>query len=106
MIFSGCAFHNGQMVSSVALSSGNFFYVKKDVRGTSKATYVLGFGGLSKRALVDEAKKDLLSRNSLRDNQVLINLTVDWKKSFIFPLAITNRCIISADIVQFESISD
>ena len=90
------------MVNSASLSSNNFTYVKKDVNGTAMATYVFGLGGLSIMAIVDDAKKDLLSANPLKDNQALVNLTISWKKTFVLPFAITNRCTVTADIVEFK----
>jgi hypothetical protein len=101
-LLSSCAAHHGYMVNSAALSSNNFSYVKKDLKGTARATYVFGFGGLSKMALVDVAKKDLLSANPLKDNQAIVNLTVNWKSTFVLPFAITNRCTVTADIVEFK----
>jgi len=101
-LLSSCAMHQGYMVNSASLGSNNFTYVKKDVTGTAMATYVFGLGGLSKKAIVDDAKKDLLSANPLKDNQALVNLTVSWKNTFVLPFAITNRCTVTADIVEFK----
>jgi hypothetical protein len=101
-LLSSCAMHQGYIVSSAALSSNNFIYVKDGVKGTATATYVFGMGGLSKEGLVDAAKQDMLSTNPLRDNQALVNLTVNWKKSFVLPFAITHRCTITGDIVEFR----
>jgi hypothetical protein len=99
---SSCAFHNGYMLSSASLSSNNFTYVKKDVKGTAVVSYFFGFGGHSKKAIVDDAKKDLLSNNPLNDNQALANLTVSWKQTFVLPFSIRNRCTVTADIVEFK----
>jgi len=101
-LFSSCAMHQGYMVNSASLSSNNFKYVKRDLQGVAIVTYVIGFGGLSKMAIVDAAKKDLLSTYTLRDNQALVNLTVNWKSTFVIPFAITNRCTITADVVEFQ----
>ncbi len=101
-LLSSCAMHQGYMVNSAALSSSNFTYVKKYVQGTAKVTYIFGLGGLSKIALVDNAKMDLLYANPLKDNQALVNLTVNWKTTFVLPFAFTNRCTVTADIVEFK----
>ena len=100
-LLSSCAMHQGYMVNSAALGSNNFTYVEKDVTGTAMATYVFGLGGLSKMAIVDVAKKDLLYANPLKDNQALVNLTVSWKNTFVF-FVTTNRCTVTADIVEFK----
>ena len=101
-LLSSCAIHQGYMVNSASLGSNNFTYVKKDVTGTAMATYVFGLGGNEEMAIVDSAKMDLLSLNPLKDNQALVNLTLNWKYTFVLPFVITNRCTLSADIVEFK----
>ena len=100
--FTSCAMHNGYMVNSTSLSSNNFNYVKKDIKGTAMATYIFGLGGLSKMELVNDAKNDMLSKYPLKENQAIANLTVNWKKTFVLPFAITNKCSVTADIVEFK----
>lgn len=101
-LLSSCAMHKGDMLNSASLGNTKFTYVKKDIKGTTSATYFLGFGGLSKDAIVDDAKRDLLAGNPLKDNQALVNLTISWKSTFVLPLVITKRCTITADIVEFK----
>ncbi len=101
-LLSSCAMHQGYMLNSASLGSNNFKYVKKDLKGTAMANYVFGLGGLSKIALVDVAKKDLLNANPLKDNQALVNITVNWRNTFVLPFLITNRCTVTADIVEFK----
>ncbi len=101
IIFS-CATHDGYMLSSASLSSNNFKYVVKDAVGTATATYIIGIGGHSKQSLVAEAKKNLLEKYNFKDNNALVNLTVNWKKTFVNPIAYRNRCTITADIVEFK----
>jgi hypothetical protein len=101
-LFSSCAIHDGYMVNSASLSSNNFTFVKRDASGTTTATYILGIGGLSRQSLVDVAKKNLLMVYPLKDNQTLVNLTVNWKDTYVLPFAITKRCTVTADIVEFK----
>lgn len=104
-MISGCAMHQGYMVNSAALSSNNFSYVKRGITGTAIATYVFGLGGNAKNALVDEAKANMLSgyaEHPLSDNRALVNLTVNWKLTYVLPFAISNRCTVTADIVEFK----
>ncbi|MBW7845705.1 MAG: hypothetical protein H3C45_08715 [Bacteroidia bacterium] len=101
-LLSSCAMHQGYMVNSASLGSNNFKYVYEGVTGTAMATYIFGLGGLSKKAIVDDAKNDLLSAYPLKDNQALVNLTVSWKNTFVLPFVITNRCTVTADIVEFK----
>lgn len=97
-----CAFHNGAIQSSAVLSSNNFKYVKRDVSGTAAAHYIFGIGGLSKDELVAEAKKDLVVKNKLQGNQTLVNVSIGWKRTIIYPLVISNRCVVTADVVEFQ----
>ncbi len=104
IIFSSCfALHGGNMSDSAALSSGNFSYVKYNMKGEATATYFLGIGGLAKNALVAEAKQQMLSSNSLGSNQALVNVTVNYKYSFFFLMIVrTVTCTVTADVVEFE----
>jgi hypothetical protein len=99
---SSCATHTGYMTNSASLSSDNFNYVNREVSGTAMATYVFFIGGLSKIALVDAAKNDLLVAHPLENNQTLVNLTVNWKYTFVIPFLWTNRCTVTGDIVEFK----
>lgn len=102
---SGCSVHQGYIVNSTSLSSNNFKYVHKDLKGTVAVTYFLGLGGGAgpdKQAIMELAKKDLLAETPLEDNQALANLTVSWKKTFVLPLIVTSRCTITADVVEFH----
>jgi hypothetical protein len=101
IVVSSCAVHSGNMASSGSLSAANFSYVKKGIKGEAKVTYVLAFGGLAKKSLIDKAKQQMLESYDLKDNQALSNLTVNYKSSF-FPFYRTVRCIVTADVVQFK----
>jgi hypothetical protein len=108
LMLSGCAaIHTGYMANSAALSSGNFMYVKRNIKGVSKAEYILGIGGFSKETLVDDARQDMLINNYLiKDNQALVNLTVNFKTSYIFFGIYTSvTCVVTADVVEFKDCS-
>ena len=99
---SSCAFHAGMIQGSAILQSNNLVYVKRDVSGTAAASYFLGLGGLGKDELVSEAKKDLIVKNKIKDNQTLVNITVGVKRTIVFPLVFTNRYTITADVVEYK----
>ena len=69
--------------------------------GVATATRILGFGGLSKDALVAQAKKNLLENYSIKDGQVLANITVDFKYTFIL-LYNQTKVTMTADIIEFN----
>ena len=99
---SSCAFHTGMIQGSAILQSNNFVYVKRDVSGTAAASYFLGLGGLGKDELVSEAKKDVIAKNKIKDNQTLVNITVGAKRTIVFPLVFTNRYTMTADVVEYK----
>lgn len=71
--------------------------------GTATATYILGIGGLNRQALVEEAKSELKKVLPLSDNQAYVNITVNWKTSYIiFGVIMKVKCTVTADIVEFK----
>ncbi len=96
------ALHSGYMNDSAALSQPNFTYVQRNVQGSSTATYVLGIGGLGKETLVNTAKMNMMDVALLKDNQALVNTTVNFKNSFYFGLIVTVTCTVTADVVEFK----
>lgn len=98
---SSCAFHGGTYSSSANISSSNFKIVKT-VSGQSKTLKVLGIGGLGKDALVAEAKATLLFKYPLAENQILGNVVVDSKTSFLLVVSI-QRVTVTADIIEFSN---
>ena len=99
--FSSCAVHNGYMNNSASLSQANFDYTQTSISGTAKTLKVFGIGGLGKSAIVEEAKKDMLKNHPLKSNQALANITVNWKTGF-YLLVISNKCTVTADVVEFK----
>ncbi len=97
----GCAMHTGYMNNSASLSAANFSYTKQNLQGFAETWYVFGIGGLEKEALVEEAKRDMLKDFELKPNQVLANVTVNWKNSF-FVVVTSSKCTVTADIVEFK----
>ena len=101
ILLSSCAVHNGFMKNSASLSEANFSYVNQSISGMSSAQYVFVIGGLNRQALVEEAKKDMLKNNPLQPNQVLANVTVNWKYSF-YVVVFRTECTVTADVVEFH----
>lgn len=88
--------------TTTVLSSVNFIYVKKNVTGQSEVKYILGLGGNKKQALINEAKQNLFNNYSLKNNQSLANVTIDFKNKMIFGNIVQElTCTINADVVEF-----
>lgn len=102
VLFSSCATQKGYVLSSTHPGKNSYILVKSNVQGIAKASHLLGFGRLAKGALINEAKSQLIESNHLDINQALVNLKVDWKMVHARPFYITNRCTVTADIVEFR----
>lgn len=80
ILFASCAglnttpYTNNQVETKLILSEGNYRIVK-EVNGEWSATYVLGIGGLSKRALKNNAISKMYQDAHLTGNQQIINVT-------------------------------
>ena len=98
---SSCAIHNGYIENSASWSEANFSYANQSISGMSGAQYVFAIGGLKRQALIEEAKKDMLKNNPLQPNQVLANVTVNWKYSF-YVVVFKTDCTITADVMEFN----
>ena len=105
-LLQSCALHNGLTSNSnihtteVQLAKKNFKVVKK-VEGFSEAKYILGIGGLARKALISEAREKMLSQSDIiGSSKAIINETVEIKQSF-FPLFKKYRVNISAYVIEF-----
>lgn len=94
-VISSCASHTGSISSSII--PGNYMY--EDIAfGVSQTNQYFGMGGLSKDALVLEAKRQLFLNRPLKANESYANFTIDIKRTKII---VYNQTIVtvSADIV-------
>lgn len=106
MFLTSCAAHNGLTSNSnnhsteVVLSKKNF-KVLKSVSGDASVTYVLGIGGLSKKALIAEARVKMLKQAELEGSaKAIINETVEIKGSY-FPFVGKKLVTVSAQVIEF-----
>jgi hypothetical protein len=106
ILMPGCALHNGltfntnSHTTEVVLAKKNF-RVTEMVQGESSATYVFGFGGLSRKAMIAEARADMLTQaNMVGSSKAIVNETVEVKHSF-FPFVRKYKVTVSGHIVEF-----
>lgn len=95
--------HTGTFQSSAQLSSANYKIVKRAAQGKSITTVVFFIGGLSKDAMVAQAKDNLMREHNVTDKQLLANVSVDWR-SITTPLYFATwqrQCTVTADIIEF-----
>lgn len=102
-----CGIHSAMVgninnnTTNVELSENNFKVIEK-VSGKSNATYVLGFGGLSNKALIEKAKSKMLEKaNLIGGSKAIINLTTESHTSIVYPLFFKRTITVSGHIVEF-----
>jgi len=112
LFLSGCGVHtslvgnlNGNM-TNVELTRKNFTVLER-ISGTSTATYIMGIGGLSNKALIEKAKADMLSRHDLSRHDLtggsmaIINLTVEDHVSSFLIFYVKRTVTVSAHLIEF-----
>ncbi len=78
LMFSQCATHTGTISSNYTNKPVQYVDIAEGIATTSK---VLCIGGLSKDALVLEAKKSLMKNRPLKNGEQYLNYTIDLKKT-------------------------
>jgi len=99
LILSSCAFHRGTIDMSPYLKGMSY---KKDAIGVAEYTTILGIGGLSRDAIVNEAKKEMIKNYPLSDNETYINYTLNFKTSLYF-IAAKTKVTLTAEVVEYSS---
>jgi hypothetical protein len=107
ILFSGCSVHSGltsnvnNHTTEVVLSKKNFKVIES-VQGEAQTMRVLGIGGLSRKAMIAEARANMLSKaNIVGGSKAIINETVESKHSG-FPIIVQFHTVtVSGHIVEF-----
>lgn len=86
--------------TNVVLSEANF-HIVKTVSADVSQTYVFGIGGISKRALKNNAVSELTKKAELTGSQALVNITLH--EDFKTILFVNKRTIRAhGTVVEFE----
>lgn len=103
--FTGCGVTShvsqNRTETQVVLSENNFIVVGQ-AYGESSATYVFGIGGLSKKALCDNAINEMAKNAHLTGSQTLTNITTSVSIKMITPLYVKITCHATANIIEFR----
>jgi hypothetical protein len=92
------AMHTGSVSSGPLLSADDRLV---DVAyGYVSTSYFLGIGGLSKNALIHNAKQELKLNRPLKKGEYYANYTVDFKKTVSFISYMTNEVFVYADVLS------
>ncbi len=92
---------NGSSETKLVLKEKNF-HVVGQAYGEAKAVYVLGIGGLSKKALRANAIDELSRNVKLTGSQALANITIHTSVKMITPLYIEVVCDATANVIEFD----
>lgn len=106
-----CASHSGLTTNTnvhtteVQLTTDNFKVVD-NVEGHTRAVYVFGIGGLSKKALIAKARAKMFANADMKGKaRTLINENVEVKKT-VFPFVRVHKVGVSGQIIEFLSEND
>ncbi len=90
-----------QQITNVELGEGNFKVVKT-VAGEAQAQYILGFGGLKKRSLIESAKKQMVEAAELEGkSRALVNVSVEeYIQNYV--LVIRRKVVVTGQVVEFN----
>lgn len=95
LLFSSCAFHSGTITSNVT----NEPVVHKDLAvGTASTNIVLNIGGLSKDALISEARKNMVRARPLEGAEQYNNVELNIKNTF-YIVGHKTKVTIKADVI-------
>ena len=101
IILSSCSYHMGNIGGgSAAITDANYSNIDF-AYGAAKTVNVLGIGGNQKDALVLEAKRNLYLNYNLKPGQAIGQTTIDFKRTFFFPVLVT-KVTLSAEIIDFS----
>jgi len=105
-LFSSCGIHSGLTTNSnnhtteVVLSKKNFKVIES-VQGESEALYVFGIGGISKKAMIAEARANMFKKaNIVGSSKAIINETFEIKYS-LFLLVGKYKVTVTGHIIEF-----
>jgi hypothetical protein len=105
LCLTGCAVSstvsNNFTETQVVLSENNFNVVGQ-ARGEAKATYVVGIGGLGRKALRNNAIDEMSKNANLSGAQTLTNITTHFSIKMITPLYVQVTCTATANIIEFK----
>ena len=105
--FTGCAgaastiATNHNLTQTQVVLSDNNFKVIGQAYGEATATYICGIGGLSKKALYNNAINEMAKNANLHGSQTLTNTTVHYSVKMITPFYVKTTCSATANIVEF-----
>ena len=100
ILLGSCATYQGALSSNAVIIDNKFRVIGVAV-GESQSEKILGLGGLSRNAMVFEAKQNLYQQVKLLPGQALTNITVDFKNEFYF-VYFRTKVTVTGEIIDFN----
>ena len=106
LLFTSCAAHmlpvshNNLSQTETVLTQKNFKVIGQ-VKGEASATYILYVGGLSKKALNDNAISNMYENANLTGSQTIINTYVKTTIGGFFPFYTKHTYTATGTIIEF-----
>lgn len=95
------AYQNDPVETKVVLSGANYKIVK-EVEGEWSAVYIFGIGGLSKKALTNNAVGKMYENAKLTGNQQIINITTTVSSKNIMGVYSKSYAKAHGYVIEFE----
>ena len=90
-----------QNLTNVVLQ-GNDYKIVEKVKGEAQAKYILVFGGNRSKALIEEARAEMLQNaNLIGSSKAVINETVESSVTTIFGIVNTINVTVSGYVIEF-----
>lgn len=107
-LLTSCAGLHSLTQTSIANSpevkiSQNNFHVVKQVSSSATTTYICGIGGLSQKALKQNAVADMITKANLTGSQTVINITTKVSRRMITPLYVRSTVTAQGTVVEFDN---
>jgi hypothetical protein len=100
-LLSSCIVTHQGSISSASVGK-SVKYVDLAV-GVSQVNKFLGFGGVSKDALILESRRQMITSRPLQANEEYVNFTVDFKRTFFLFWSET-KVTVCADVINFSNV--
>ena len=102
----GCGFNlypaaNLNLAQTEVVLQSNNFRVVGEASGEASATYILGIGGLSTKAIYANAVAEMYNNARLAGSQTIVNINVHQHSGGVPPLFMKMRYVATGQIVEF-----
>lgn len=106
VMMASCSIHNYPTHTEYrnetqVVMSGDNFKVVNQVTGEATVTRVFGIGGVSRRALRENAYADMVANAELKGAQTIVNVTFSVKHWGVPPIYSRSRIIAHGTVIEF-----